>query len=466
MRSLSAIPLIALLGLAQASYAQTVKWGFGSPSEYAGEASGSVTDVDGARLTLKSSVPTPAGFGTGSTMIPADAYRRTLVRLHGEIRARGVAGGGGSLWLRVDGATGMLMLDNGTEQAIRGDSGWVAQEIRLPVPKGATRLVLGAMLRGTGEFEVRGLRLDTISVADAGEPTGMAKTVIDSAIALVRANAMWRDTVSWNVVEPDVRDLTRGATKGSDVYPAIRSLLVSLGDHHSFFMPPRQTNQFRSGGAENPRAVVKALDGGIGYISVPAYGGVDPQAAKDYARTVHDSLVVVMPRASCGWIVDLRSNGGGNMYPMLNGLKSFLGDSALGAFIGPNGNRSEWRAPSFQPPPQTLSSLIDAYVAVLTGPRTGSSGEAVTISFKGRARTRSFGAPTAGLSTANGTFSLPDGSMIVLTTAIEADRTGKTYGQKVDPDEAIVGGNSSAADSDSTAAAAVRWLKQESRCAQ
>ena len=54
--------------------------------------------------------------------------------------------------------------------------------------------------------------------------------------------------------------------------------------------------------------------------------------------------------------------------------------------------------------------------------------------------------------------------MIVLTTAIEADRTGKTYGQKVDPDEVIAGANSSAAESDSTAAAAVRWLKQESRC--
>jgi C-terminal processing protease CtpA/Prc len=464
MRSLSAIALLAVTAIAQVSHAQTSQWGFGNPSEFTGEGTGSIVGGDGARLTLKSSVQAPAGFGTGSVTMPADTYRGGLVRLRGEIRTRHVVGGGGSLWLRVDGPSGMLVLDNGTDQAIRGDSGWVVQEIKLPVPRGATKLVLGAMLRGTGELDVRGLRLDTVSTADAGEPTGMAKTVIDSAFALVRTHAMWRDTVSWNVVEPNVRDLTRGATVSSDVYPAIRSLLASLGDHHSFFMPPRQTTQFRTGGAENPRAVVKALDGGIGYISVPAYGGVDPQAAKDYARAVHDSLVVVMPRASCGWIVDLRSNGGGNMYPMLNGLKSFLGDSALGAFVGPNGRGTNWFAPSTQPPPQTLASLINAYVAVLTGPRTGSSGEAVTISFKGRARTRSFGSPTAGLSTANATYALPDGSMIVLTTAIEADRTGKTYGQKVDPDEVIAGPNSSAAESDSTAAAAVRWLKQESRC--
>ena len=72
----------------------------------------------------------------------------------------------------------------------------------------------------------------------------------------------------------------------------------------------------------------------------------------------------------------------------------------------------------------------------------------MTISFKGRARTRSFGSPTTGVSTPNGTFALPDGSMIVLTTAIEADRTAKTYGQIVGPDEVVDGANSSAAESE------------------
>jgi carboxyl-terminal processing protease len=63
----------------------------------------------------------------------------------------------------------------------------------------------------------------------------------------------------------------------------------------------------------------------------------------------------------------------------------------------------------------------------------------VTIAFIGRLRTRSFCAATAGLSTVNGTFSLPDGSMFTLTTAIEADRTGRRYGAKVDPDESVGG---------------------------
>jgi len=72
--------------------------------------------------------------------------------------------------------------------------------------------------------------------------------------------------------------------------------------------------------------------------------------------------------------------------------------------------------------------------------------------------------PTAGLSTANGTFSLPDGGAIFLTTAIEVDRTGHRFGEKIDPDQRV--------DSDSTEAgdavveAAKRWLRESSGCRQ
>jgi C-terminal processing protease CtpA/Prc len=90
----------------------------------------------------------------------------------------------------------------------------------------------------------------------------------------------------------------------------------------------------------------------------------------------------------------------------------------------------------------------------------------VAISFKGRPRTRSFGQPTNGLSSANGTFPLPDGATILLTTAIEADRTGKRYGEKVDPDEIVAaptpapGAAPANPTEDATIAAARAWLTQ------
>src|SRR4029077_20489098 len=122
-----------------------------------------------------------------------------------------------------------------------------------------------------------------------------------------------------------------------------------------------------------------------------------------------------------------------NMWPMLAGLKPFLGAAELGAFVRPDGAGPPWIAGQGVgvEPPSSLTALESSWVAVLTGPRTGSSGEAVTIAFRGRPHTRSFGQPTAGLSTANGTFPLPDGAMIVLTTAVDADRIGQRYGEKV-----------------------------------
>ena len=236
-----------------------------------------------------------------------------------------------------------------------------------------------------------------------------------------------RGNIDWTVVEPEVRLLAAGADKSAETYPAIRYLLASLNDRHSFLMPPAATTAFRAGGAANPPIDVRALADRIGYVNVPAYSGGEATAARNFASNAHEQLAATVDQARCGWIVDLRSNTGGNMWPMLAGLKPFLGDEPLGTFVSRENTSPPWRAGQAVAvePPAGLRGLEQAWVAVLTGPRTASSGEAVTIAFKGRPHTRSFGQPTNGLSSANGTFPLPDGAMILLTTAIEADRTGK-----------------------------------------
>lgn len=74
-------------------------------------------------------------------------------------------------------------------------------------------------------------------------------------------------------------------------------------------------------------------------------------------------------------------------------------------------------------------------VAVLVGPTTASSGEAVAIAFRGRSSTRLFGATTRGLTTANRVFPLSDGSLLNLTTAAFVDRLVTPYQNGVTPDE-------------------------------
>ncbi len=421
---------------------------------------------------LKSAAPAAGGgatpapaFAAVSASLTADALRGKRVTLRGELETRGA--GGASLWMRVDKAGAMLLLDNGVDRAIKGDATWTPFAVTLPVPSTATSVIVGVLLRGAGSVTARSVRIETSAALPADAPIAPdAQKVLDAAVDLVRKNAWMRDNIDWDVMQPELRSLAAGAVNTADVYQAIRYLLGSLNDRHSFLMPPAATSDFRTGGATNPPITVKDLGDRIGYVNVPAYAGGDPTAARNFATNAHGLFAATMDRAGCGWIVDLRNNGGGNMWPMLAGLKPFLGDEPLGTFVSREGTSPPWKAGQAVgvEPPASLRPLQDAWVAVLTGPRTASSGEAVAISFKGRPRTRSFGQPTIGLSSANGTFPLPDGATILLTTAIEADRTGKRYGEKVDPDELVAaptptpGATPANPTEDATIAAATGWL--------
>ena len=68
------------------------------------------------------------------------------------------------------------------------------------------------------------------------------------------------------------------------------------------------------------------------------------------------------------------------MWPMLGGLRPLVGDGLLGSFEGRSGKSKKWTAtdPQFDvAPPAALNDLESAWVAVLTGPQTASSGEIV-----------------------------------------------------------------------------------------
>jgi hypothetical protein len=56
---------------------------------------------------------------------------------------------------------------------------------------------------------------------------------------------------------------------------------------------------------------------------------------------------------------------------------------------------------------------------------------------------------------------LPDGALILLTVAVETDRTGKRYGQEISPDE-IVPAPATGAPNDPQIDRAIAWLQSQS----
>ncbi len=82
------------------------------------------------------------------------------------------------------------------------------------------------------------------------------------------------------------------------------------------------------------------VGGRFGYVSVLAFsgGGAPPRWPPLYHRLIEgiDTLGV------CGWIVDLRDNPGGNMWPMVAGLGPILGEGVLGFFVDPDSVVDTW----------------------------------------------------------------------------------------------------------------------------
>ncbi|HET9223562.1 MAG TPA: S41 family peptidase [Roseiflexaceae bacterium] len=207
-----------------------------------------------------------------------------------------------------------------------------------------------------------------------------------------------------------------------------------------------------------------------GHLELPAIVGSAEQV-QAYAASAQRVIRELDERGVGGWVVDLRRNTGGNMWPMLAGAEPILGDGELGAFIFPE-NRLPWAYRTGQAllGPHVLAQVEQPYelkrplpsVAVLLSRLTASSGELTALAFAGRPGARSFGEPTAGVPTANDATGLPDGAMVCLTIALGADRTGRTYEGPIVPDQPV------SADwaqygraGDPVLQAAVSWVRRE-----
>ncbi len=426
-------------------------------SAYHATGQGDPLSAAGATLQITAARVDDHPFGSVSQNIDAAAFRGHRITLSATLSVRDAVQGA-QLWLRADGpdhTRASLAFGNSPlfTSTVNGQVGRSFRQATIDVPKEASRLVFGLILKGKGDVTASQVRLVT------GEPVVEVppQKVLDQAIALVRAHGLHSAELDWTVVEPQIRAMASDAVVARDVYPAIRELLKRLNDHHSFLMEPAHAANEASSVTLSTEPVVALHSGGIGYINVPGYTGFDPHAHDVFVTRMVDAIAGIAPEARCGWIVDLRQNTGGSMVPMLGGLRPLLGNT-LG--IGFRDAHGKVQRPSVG---QGLDAsdphgpdLSQKAVAVLTGPKTASSGEVVAIAFRGRQATRSFGSATYGLSTGNVVYPLADGSLLVLTRSVDLDRNGKAYGGKIEPDQAVA--TLPDAGTDSVMDAATAWL--------
>lgn len=300
----------------------------------------------------------------------------------------------------------------------------------------------------------------TERLAPAVEAAPEALAFLSAAIDTLQATVLNTDTIDWELVRDSAALLAHGARSFAETYAAL-SWALGRVNRHSFLQ------------AERPGAVAEELNGRMGYVRVPGRGG----PGQALADSLHEAVGRLADSGVCGWIVDLRANGGGNMWPMIAGIGPLLGDTMVGSF----GEESDWyyrdgvsgvlgedggldtlsrvRTPVVPP------VATEVPVAVLFDEGTGSSGEAMVVAFHGRPNSRSFGAPTAGFATTNRGSRLPDGANMVVTVGYYRDRTGRPMGIRLEPDVAVPCVSTDwPYPTDRVADAAAEWLAEHPAC--
>ena len=117
----------------------------------------------------------------GSTVaqtLPLDAAAGKRVRFAGYLKTEGITQGNAGFWLRVDGASGTLAIDNSPYNVTNGTTGWQRFEIDRYVDPAALQVVFGGFHFGNGTawFDDLSVEIDGLPYAEGpppniGEPT-------------------------------------------------------------------------------------------------------------------------------------------------------------------------------------------------------------------------------------------------------------------------------------------------------
>jgi carboxyl-terminal processing protease len=334
----------------------------------------------------------------------------------------------------------------------------------------------------------------TATVADNTKSDPIA--YLNRALDEMQLHALRREAVDWPVIRKEALARAAHAESTVDTYDAIRFALASLGDHHSsLHLTPalqalesqrmgKHTSELESHsssssfspyvGRYEPEGHIEQFAGKpFALLIVPKCFPANDGQFVEFETKIQKIIADLDKSHPLGWIVDIRGNVGGNVWPMLAGTGPLLGESDdLGESFNTNGHSvSTYRNgvagesengkidayPPVAGPPYKMATVPN--VAVLIDRSTGSSGEALAVAFRGRPRTRFFGEHTEGVSTVNEVFALSDGASLWLTIGTQADRSGKQYPDGLAPDEFVQGADQTLAPAqDPAVQAALRWL--------
>lgn len=279
-----------------------------------------------------------------------------------------------------------------------------------------------------------------------------AETYGKNALSTIDKNGIFAGNDEWKSTYNECLKMIENAKSYDDTYDAIRKALSVGGGKHSMLMTKSESQDTTESYDEVLPTV--SLDGDIAIIKLPDFLGT-AEAGQKYAKVAEDFIHENRDKIK-GVVLDLRGNTGGDMGPMATAVSSLL----------PDGELVYYHYRSYDIPVTLKNGVVsnagtggkslypeeklNVPVAILTDDMTASSGEALTLCFRGLENTRTFGAPTAGYTSVNMLYNMYDGAQMYLTVAFDKARTGEIFKETpIEPDVAT----------DSPLEAAIEWLR-------
>ncbi|HWW38109.1 S41 family peptidase [Pedobacter sp.] len=372
------------------------------------------------------------------------------------------------VWDEKDKVIGFESFDT-QHTVVHGTTDWKKYTLPITVLEGAKKLVVGGFLMGNGLVWFDDFHLEEAQTMSIQPSTEVVK-YIDEFNGVIKKNSIYKDSLDWKRINRDIAALSNGLQTISDTRVLTDYMIRELrkvGDNHSFIQNKTQT-QTSVTGASPEKPISKLLENGIGYIMVPGFSSAHYPSILEFATTIQNQIKKLDEENDIkGWIVDLRTNTGGNMHPMIAGLGPLLREGDLGYFISGERNREKRQRWYYKEGREGIEKgtnvRVNSYyklkdsknkIAVLIGNRTCSSGEMTAISFIGANNTRLFGEPSGGYVTSNSMFWLSDGATLLLATGFVSDTNKKIYWKRIIPDVMV----KSDSDTDLILKAAEEWL--------
>lgn len=266
----------------------------------------------------------------------------------------------------------------------------------------------------------------------------------------------------WDAERAKVVAAGESAASYDDLYPVLQEATEVAGGKHSFFLTPDEVQAGSASAAAEFTAPTVTTNDGITTITVPRLGSVSNEQQQQYADAAAHGIRDAAA-TTCGWVVDLRDNRGGNMFPMIAGIAPLVPDGPAMTFRSRAGSDQavhvEGGGAGFGLGPaiktDVTQKITGQNIAVLYDDMVASPGEATAMVFRGIDGVRSFGTPTAGYTSANTSVPMPAGGLMVLTQAVYVDRDGVNLNEEpMQPDEPT--------SAEAAPAAAEAWLRQGS----